>query len=43
LAPDGERKINDNALVALTLLVAESNPKQKETMIDLIINLIGDQ
>jgi prophage maintenance system killer protein len=43
LAPDGERKINDNALVALTLLVAESNPKQKEVMIDLIINLIGDQ
>ena len=42
-APDGERKINDNALVALTLLVAESNPKQKEVMIDLIINLIGDQ
>jgi prophage maintenance system killer protein len=43
LATDGERKINDNALVALTLLVAESNPKQKEVMIDLIINLIGDQ
>lgn len=42
-APGGERKINDNALVALTLLVAESNPKQKEVMIDLIINLIGDQ
>lgn len=43
LAPDGERKINDNALVALTLLVAKSNPKQKDVMIDLIINLIGDQ
>ncbi len=41
-APDGERKINDNALVALTLLVAESNPKQKEVMIKLIINLIGN-
>ncbi len=43
LAPDGGRKINDNALVALTLLVAESNPKQKDVMINLIINLIGDQ
>lgn len=43
LATDGERKINDNALVALTLLVAESNPKQKDVMIDLVINLIGDQ
>jgi prophage maintenance system killer protein len=39
--PEGERKINDNALVALTLLIAESNPKQKEVMIKLIINLIA--
>ncbi len=42
-APDGERKINDNALVALALLVAESNPKQKDVMIKLIINLIGNR
>lgn len=39
--PDGDRRINDNALVALTLLVAESNPKQKDVMIKLIINLIS--
>lgn len=39
--PNGERKINDNALVALALLVAESNPKQKDVMIKLIINLIS--
>jgi prophage maintenance system killer protein len=39
--PEGSRKINDNALVALTLLVAESNPKQKDMMIKLIINLIS--
>ena len=38
---DGERKINDSALVALTLLVAESNPKQKDLMVRLIINLIS--
>lgn len=37
----GERKFNDNALVALALLVAESNPKQKDLMIKLIINLIS--
>lgn len=37
----GEKKINDNALVALALLVAESNPKHKELMVKLIINLIG--
>ncbi|MEK9161217.1 MAG: virulence protein RhuM/Fic/DOC family protein [Patescibacteria group bacterium] len=36
----GERKINDNALVALALLVAESEPKEKETMIKIIKNLL---
>ncbi len=38
---DGERKINDNALTALALLVAESDPKEKEIMIRLITNLIA--
>ncbi|MBU0722382.1 virulence protein RhuM/Fic/DOC family protein [Patescibacteria group bacterium] len=37
----GERKINDNALVALALLIAESNPKDKEIMIKIIKNLIA--
>ena len=36
----GERKINDNALVALALLVAESEPKEKETMVKIIKNLL---
>lgn len=36
----GERKINDNALAALALLVAESKPGQKEIMVSLIVNLI---
>ena len=36
----GELKINDNALVALALLVAQSDPVDKEIMIKLIINLI---
>jgi len=36
----GERKINDNALTALALLIAESNPKEKETMIKIIKNLL---
>lgn len=36
----GERKINDNTLVALALLVAESNPKDKEQMIALITQLL---
>jgi len=38
----GERKINDNALVALALLVAESEPKEKKTIITIIRNLISD-
>jgi prophage maintenance system killer protein len=38
----GERKINDNALTALALLITESDPKEKETMIKIIKNLIAD-
>jgi len=37
----GEKKINDNALTALALLVAESDPKEKEVMIALITNLLN--
>lgn len=36
----GELKINDNALVALALLVAQSNPDDKDIMIKLVMNLI---
>jgi prophage maintenance system killer protein len=39
----GELKINDNALVALALLVAQSDPADKDIMIKLIINLIKDK
>jgi len=37
----GEKKINDNALTALALLVAESNSKEKEQMIALITQLLN--
>lgn len=37
---NGELKINDNALVALALLVAQSNPSDKELMVQLIVQLI---
>lgn len=40
LNKNGEKKINDNALVALALLVAQSNPKDKESMIALVTNLL---
>ncbi|MCF7830912.1 virulence protein RhuM/Fic/DOC family protein [Candidatus Gracilibacteria bacterium] len=38
----GERKINDNALVALALLIAQTNPKDKELMIKIIKSLITE-
>lgn len=41
LKNNGENKINDNALTALALLVAQSNPNEKELMIKLICNLIN--
>jgi death-on-curing family protein len=36
----GERKITDTTLTALALLMAISNPKEKDTMIKIITNLI---
>lgn len=43
LLPDGRPRLADNAIVALALLVAQSNPAQKDLLIRLIINLIEDQ
>jgi death-on-curing family protein len=37
---NGELKINDNALVALALLVAQSDPADKDLMVQLIVNLV---
>lgn len=36
----GENKISDKALVALALLIAVSNPREKDNLIRLIVNLI---
>jgi len=36
-------KLNDNGLVALALLIAESNPNQKDLIIRLIVNLLVDK
>lgn len=43
LRPDGQPRLADNAIVALALLVAESDARQKELMIRLILNLIEDE
>ncbi len=42
LKKSGEAKINDNGLVALALLVAQSDPAHKELMTKLIVNLAAD-
>ena len=36
----GARNINPSGLTALTLLIAESNPKQKEKMVALVVELL---
>lgn len=36
----GEKKINDNALTALALLIATSEPKDKDVMVKIITNLL---
>ena len=38
---DGEKRIADNALVAFTLLIAESKPDEMAIMVKVIINLIN--
>ena len=38
---EGEKRIADNALVAFTLLIAESKPDEREMMVKVIINLIN--
>ena len=40
LFQDGEKLIDDHTLVALTIMIAESNPEEKEMMISLIMNCI---
>lgn len=38
--PNGETKINDNALASIALLVAQSAPSQKEIIIKLVMNML---
>jgi prophage maintenance system killer protein len=40
LTKEGDRKVNENTLVALALAVAQSLPEQRDIIIKLIINLI---
>ncbi len=40
---DGKQTIDNNTLAALTLLIAESNPKEKEVIIDLVMNFLSNE
>ena len=40
LYKNGKQVINNNTLVALTLLIAQSNPKEKDLIIDLVMNFL---
>jgi prophage maintenance system killer protein len=40
---DGSKRLADNALVALTLLIAESRPEEKETIVKVVVNLINQK
>ena len=38
---DGSKRIADNTLVALTLMIAESHPEEKDVMVKVVVNLIN--
>lgn len=39
-AIEGKQIISDSALVAITLMIAESRPEEKETMVKLVMNFL---
>jgi hypothetical protein len=39
--PDGTKRIADDALVAMTLLIAESRPADKSLLANVIVNLVN--
>lgn len=40
---DGEKRIADNTLVALTLMIAESRTEEKDIMVKVVVNLINQR
>jgi len=40
LYKEGKQIIDNNTLTALTLLIAQSNPKEKDLIIDLVMNFL---
>ena len=42
LYKDNRQVIDNNTLVALTLLIAQSNPKEKDILVDLVMNFLSE-
>ena len=40
---DGSKRIADNTLDALTLMIAESRTEEKDIMVKVVVNLINQQ
>ena len=40
---DGSKRLADNTLVALTLMIAESKPEEKDVMVKVVVNLINQK
>jgi prophage maintenance system killer protein len=43
LNQDGNKRIGDNALVAITIMIAESKSDEKDIMVKLVVNLINNK
>ena len=43
LYKENEQVIDNNTLVAITLLIAQSNPKEKEILFDLVMNFLNNE
>ena len=43
LYKNGKQVIDNNTLTALTLLIAESNPKEKDVIVDLVMNFLNNE
>lgn len=41
LFPDGKKRIDDYALAALTIMIAESKPEEKEMMVKVVMNCLA--
>ncbi len=40
---DGSKRLADNTLVALTLMIAESRTEEKDVMVKVVVNLINQK